>query len=141
MAVISKVNPNFPIPGIDQSSKGFRDNFATIKTEIENLQSKTITIVGDINGISGTIDSGTSPLVINTVGKVYRKTFITSDLSLGVLTVTHDLGQQIVLVQVSDNTNQVLVPDSITLTNATSLAINLASYGALTGSWNVIVRG
>ena len=141
MAVISKINPNFPIPGIDQSSKGFRDNFSTIKTEIENLQSKTITFVGDISGTSGQFSSGTSPIVVNVVGKVYRRTFTTSDLSLGILTVTHNLGQQIVLVQVSDDSNQVIVPDSITLTSSSSISINLSSYGVLTGSWNVIVRG
>ena len=38
MAVGSRVNPNFPIPGVYQSSKGLRDNFLTIKTEIETLQ-------------------------------------------------------------------------------------------------------
>ena len=141
MAVISKVNPNFPIPGIDQSSKGFRDNFSTIKTEIENLQSKTLTFVGDVSGTSGQIGSGTTSVVINTVGKVYRRTFITTDLSLGVLTVTHNLGQQIVLVQVSDDSNQIIVPDSITLTSNVTTTINLASYGVLTGSWNVIIRG
>lgn len=46
MTVGSKVNPNFPIPGIDQSSRGFRDNFATIKQEIENLQTKKIQLTG-----------------------------------------------------------------------------------------------
>lgn len=46
MTVGSRVNPNFPIPGIDQSSRGFRDNFAIIKQEIENLQSKRIQVTG-----------------------------------------------------------------------------------------------
>lgn len=141
MAVISKVNPNFPIPGIDQSSKGFRDNFATIKTEIENLQSKTLTFAGDVSGTSAQLGSGTSPVVINVVGKVYRRTFATTDLVLGVLTVTHNLGQQIVLVQVSDNSNQVIVPDSITLTSSSTVTIDLSSYGILTGNWNLIIRG
>ena len=46
MTIGSRVNPNFPIPGVDQSSRGFRDNFATIKEEIENLQSKHIQLTG-----------------------------------------------------------------------------------------------
>ena len=31
-------NPNFPVPGINQSSQPFRDNYQVIKTAIENLQ-------------------------------------------------------------------------------------------------------
>jgi hypothetical protein len=46
MAIGSKVNPNFPIPGLDQSSKGFRDNFATIKSELETLQITGIQLGG-----------------------------------------------------------------------------------------------
>lgn len=48
MAVGSNVNPNFPIPGLDQSSKGFRDNFATIKKELESLQGTSIQLAGDL---------------------------------------------------------------------------------------------
>lgn len=46
MAVGSRINANFPIPGVDQSSRGFRDNFATIKQELENLQGKHIQLTG-----------------------------------------------------------------------------------------------
>ena len=66
MAVGSNVNPNYPIPGIDQSSKGFRDNFSTIKVEIENLQAKNIVLQGDATG-NAIIDSGSGAVVINTV--------------------------------------------------------------------------
>lgn len=65
MAVGSNVNPNFPIPGIDQSSKGFRDNFSAIKVEIENLQAKNIVLVGDATG-NAVIDGGTGDVTIVT---------------------------------------------------------------------------
>lgn len=65
MAVGSNVNPNYPIPGIDQSSKGFRDNFSTIKVEIENLQAKNIVLQGDATG-NAIIDSGSGAVIINT---------------------------------------------------------------------------
>jgi hypothetical protein len=141
MAVISKVNPNFPAPGIDQSSKGFRDNFTIIKTEIESLQGKTIQLAGDISSNAVLIDSGNTPVVINTTSKIYRDAFISGDLSAGVLTVTHNLGQQIVMVQVSNNNFQVVVPDLITLSNTNQCLVDLSSYVPLTGTWNVIVRG
>lgn len=65
MVAISRVNPNFPIPGIDQSSKGFRDNFSTIKSEIEALQGKNIVLTGDVQADPVLIDSGTGDIVID----------------------------------------------------------------------------
>ena len=64
MAVSSKINPNFPIPGIDQSSRGFRDNFATIKEEIENIQAKNIQLVGSLISDPIQIGSTASDIVI-----------------------------------------------------------------------------
>lgn len=65
MVAISRVNPNFPIPGIDQSSKGFRDNFSAIKTEIEALQGKNIVLTGDVLAGPTIIDSGNGDIVID----------------------------------------------------------------------------
>ena len=65
MAVVSRINPNFPIPGIDQSSKGFRDNFSTIKSEIEALQGKSIVLTGDVQTTAALIDSGSGDIVID----------------------------------------------------------------------------
>ena len=64
MAVSSRINPNFPIPGIDQSSRGFRDNFATIKTEIENIQSKNIQLVGSLISQPVQIGNGVGDIII-----------------------------------------------------------------------------
>jgi len=64
MTVGSNVNPNYPIPGISQSGKGFRDNFSTIKQEIENLQGKTIQLTGDATSSATLIDSGSNSVVI-----------------------------------------------------------------------------
>jgi hypothetical protein len=64
MAVGSKINPNFPIPGIDQSSKGFRDNFGIIKNEIENLQGKTIQLTGSLISDPVEIGNGSQGIVV-----------------------------------------------------------------------------
>lgn len=64
MAVGSNVNPNYPIPGLDQSSKGFRDNFATIKKEIEDLQGTTIQLAGGV--VSDPYTLGDGSMVIQT---------------------------------------------------------------------------
>lgn len=65
MTVGSNVNPNYPIPGIDQSSRGFRDNFAVIKQEIEDLQGKAIQLVGDAVGGPVILDSSNNVAVIS----------------------------------------------------------------------------
>ena len=141
MAVNSRVNPNFPLPGIDQSSKGFRDNFTIIKTEIEALQGKRIQLVGDITCVPTVIDGGTAPVVIVTTSKVYRQSFENSEVSGGEIIVTHNLGTKIVIVQVSDDSDNVIAPDQITLLNTTQCRIQLTTFVPITGFWNVIVRG
>ena len=141
MPVVSRVNPNFPLPGIDQPSKGFRDNFAIIKSEIEALQGKTIQLSGDVVSNPVLIDSGTGPVLLIANSKVFRDTFSNGDLVAGILTVNHNLNRQIVVVQVSNNLNQVIVPDLVTLTASNRVTVDLTSYGTLSGNWNVIVRG
>lgn len=71
----------------------------------------------------------------------YRDDFVNADLTAGVLTVTHSLGQKYVQVSVYDNTDKKVMPDDITLTNTTTLTIDFTSFGTLTGTWNVIVIG
>ena len=141
MAVLSRVNANFPLPGIDQPSKGFRDNFTIIKSEIEALQGKRIQLIGDVAGGPTILDSGTGTVVITTVGKVFRYSFTSANVNLGFVTVNHNLGQQYVIVQVSNNLNQVVVPDAITLTNVNSCSIELSSFGLIAGTWHVVCRG
>ena len=67
MSVLSNINPNFPLPGIDQNSKGFRDNFASAKKEIVNLQSKQIQLYGHVISDPVEIGDGSGILSINTV--------------------------------------------------------------------------
>lgn len=141
MAVLSKVNANFPLPGLDQPSKGFRDNFTIIKNEIESLQGKSIQLVGDVTGGPVILDSGTGIVAIPTVSRIYRRQFTAANLNGGILSVVHNLGQQFVLIQVSNDLNQIVSPDLVTLTNNTTTLIDLTSYGSITGTWCVVVRG
>lgn len=75
------------------------------------------------------------------VTRTYRTTFTNATLSAGVLTLTHSLGNKIVNVQISDNSDLVLVPDNITLTNITTCSVDLTSFSAIAGTWNAIVTG
>lgn len=72
----------------------------------------------------------------------YRVAFTNADLTGGVLTMTHGLGQKIVAVQISDNADKVIpVTDDVTLTSTTQCTVDLTSFGTLSGTWNAIVTG
>jgi hypothetical protein len=66
------------------------------------------------------------------------QTFDNGDLSGGVYTYNHALSSQYGMVQVFDNNNNMVIPDEITLTDANNLAVDLSSYGSITGTWRVI---
>jgi hypothetical protein len=74
--------------------------------------------------------------------RVFEQTFTNASLASGVLTITHNLGRQICEVTIADNANKAIgAPDDITYTSTTSLSIDLTSFGTLTGTWTVNVRG
>ena len=152
MAVGSKINPNFPIPGIDQSSKGFRDNFGIIKTEIEHLQGKRIQLVGSLVSDPVEVGAGTQDVIIpvavnlsnvqaagsnlavqyNFNGLISGSQMFWNTDSLGINTNTPQANLDIVgnikvLSQNSNNTTVSLGPELVidTSSTATNIKINL----------------
>ena len=91
------------------------------------------TVVDRLDAIDTAISGGGS-----SVGS-YTTDFDNGDLSSGVLTVTHNLSAQYVLCQVYDNSDQLVVPDDITLSSSSALAVDLSSFGTISGTWNVVV--
>ena len=64
-------------------------------------------------------------------------TFTNASLTAGVLTITHTLGLSApyaVNVVIFDNNAKQIIPDEVTGT-ANNVAVDLTSYGALTGTW------
>ena len=76
-----------------------------------------------------------------TPAKIVRATFTNATLTAGVLTITHSLGVAGVLLQIYDNSNQLINPDNITLTSTTVATVDLTSYGTLTGTYTYVVMG
>lgn len=66
-------------------------------------------------------------------------TFTSADLAAGVLTVSHGLLYQDVHVSVYNNSNKQVSPDDVTIINATTVAIDLSSWGTLTGTWRYVI--
>ena len=78
---------------------------------------------------------------INLKAQPYRITFTNSSLSGSSLTITHNLGNLAVHVDIYDNNNFLIIPDSIQLTSINALVISFASYTPIFGAYNVIVTG
>lgn len=70
----------------------------------------------------------------------FRQTFTQANLTAGSLTVTHNLNRDSVLVQVIDNLNDAILPDNLRFA-ANTVTVDLASFGAITGTWRVVVVG
>ena len=85
----------------------------------------------DVIGVGSNVGATATSIVIS---------FTNSDLVAGVATLTHNLNQQYVHVQVFDN-NGVAVgfPDSIIASTVNTVSIDLTSFGALTGTWRVAI--
>lgn len=86
-------------------------------------------------------DAGNETLTISlqNTGTSYSKAFTNADLIVGILTITHNLSNKYCIVQIFDNSDIMILPDTITLIDTSSLTIDLTSYGVITGTWNVIV--
>lgn len=66
--------------------------------------------------------------------------FTTSDLSSGVLTVQHALGQKYPSsVMVYSNLDRVVVPDDIEVVDDSTLKVYLSSFTTMQGTWKVVV--
>lgn len=80
--------------------------------------------------------SGWNPVSITAA---FRQAFVNADLTAGVLTVTHNLGQLTQQVSVSDENGEVIGPDVVTFVDVNSLTIDLSTFGVIAGTWNVVV--
>jgi hypothetical protein len=106
-----------------------------------------LTSANAVSGSLGLTNGGTGGTTAATartnlvVPSMYRTSFTSGSLSSNLLTVTHNLGQQFVIVMVYDNNNNEIQPDGVTMTSTTVSTIDLTSYATIAGTWNVVVLG
>ena len=70
-------------------------------------------------------------------GNTAEVSFDNGDLTAGVYTFNHALSVQFLAISVYDNNDKEVTPDEITATDADNVAIDLSSYGTISGTWNV----
>jgi hypothetical protein len=121
--------------------------------DVGGTAGRIVVNANDIDLATTAIAAGTyNSLTVDTYGratggtnqpyvKVFRTAFTNATLVAGILTVTHNLGQQFCQVQVWDNNNKLIDADDYTATSGTVVTIDLTNYGAIAGTWNVIVTG
>lgn len=70
----------------------------------------------------------------------YVVSFATGDIApSGVLTVVHGLSTQYNCVQVYNDSNRLIIPDAVVLTDANSLTVDLSSYYPIANNWRCVV--
>lgn len=70
-------------------------------------------------------------------GNTATADFVNGDLAGGVYTFNHALGVKFLNISVYDDSDIEVVPDDITATDTNNTAVDLSSYGAISGTWNV----
>jgi hypothetical protein len=96
--------------------------------------------LGIANGGTGAVTAAAARTALATPS-FYRTTFTSANVTAGLLSVTHALGNKIVSLQITDNTDKIIQPDDVTMTNTTTSIVDLTTYGTITGTWNVIAVG
>lgn len=72
-------------------------------------------------------------------GSSYSTTFTNSDLSLGILTITHNLNVEYPTITIYDNTGYAVIPDNVISVSPFATNIDFTSFGTLTGTWHASV--
>jgi hypothetical protein len=130
-------------------------NADTVDIASTYIGQSTITTVGTLT--SGALGTGFTAVAIAQGGTnattaagartnlsaagLFTGTFTNSNLTAGVLTITHNLNNQAPIIFVYDNNNRWIVPDEVTASSANAVAVDLSSFGTLSGTWRYSVTG
>jgi len=72
------------------------------------------------------------------IGKV-TDTFTQTDLAAGVYTFNHRLGRTEIIIQIYNESYKQMTPDDITLTDIDNAAIDVTSWGDITGKTFTVI--
>ncbi len=86
----------------------------------------------------GRVTAASSGTASSSTGSYGPISFTSSSLSSGILTVTHNLGVQIVEPIIIDNSGKVVVPNDVTCTSTTACAVDLSGF-SISGTWQLYI--
>ena len=90
-------------------------------------------------GISITDGNGVVTVSAVPATTKYKESFTSSSLANGLLTITHDLGEDFPIIQVYNDARQTLIPDRVYTSDANTAVLDLTSFEGFTGTWTVTV--
>lgn len=70
----------------------------------------------------------------------YIYPFTNSDLVSGYVTITHEMDQQYVSVQVFNNDDRLVIPDDVQLPATNTVVINLSGFAPISGTWRAVIQ-
>jgi hypothetical protein len=112
----------------------------SIGLSINSLTTGSVSSTTTIPAFNGTNNVKISPAQI-TASRIVRAQFEISNITNGVLSVSHQLNVGSVLVQIYDENNRLVQPDEITLVNSNTVSIDLSSFAPIIGTWSYIIFG
>ncbi len=69
----------------------------------------------------------------------YPVSFTNANLTAGVLTVNHQLGQQVLQWSLTNDLNQVCAPTNLTWTDVNTCSLDVSGFGVISGTWNLLL--
>ena len=114
---------------IEQRDFYYIHNATTIQELVGELNFIFNRIADRLDAIENLRPSGTTNIYV----KKIIETFTQADLTSGVYTFNHALGRVKAIIQVYNESNEQMAPDNITLTDINNAAIDVTSWGDITG--------
>lgn len=69
----------------------------------------------------------------------FLKSFSNDDLNFGSINIVHNLKSQFPITKLYDNVGNEISPDSIQIVNATTINLDISSYGTIVGLYNLVM--
>ena len=120
-----------------ESPKVYYDKFTFDPPTLKLIDSPTTSWTMELRASLRPTKSATSYTIDSALD--YTTTFTDSDLTAGCTAIYHGLNDQYVYTSVYNEDDQLVIPDSVTATDANTVTICLNGYGTITGTWHINV--
>jgi len=120
------------------NNKGSGGSGHTIETGVVSLPARANLSFDPVYYTATDSEAGDATVISSAVATPKYSTSIATDSGTSV-TITHNLGQQLVFVMLADENNNPQLPTDITFTDTTALNLDLSGNGTRSGAWSVVV--
>jgi hypothetical protein len=116
---------------------------SALEVEDEGISLSTAVTLFNFVGAGVTVTEPVANEMLVTIAgsaaDTYTETFVDGDLTAGSIAITHSLNDQYPLVQIYDNSDNLIIPDEVTATSVSVSTLDLSGYGTLVGTYRVVI--